>query len=592
MRKMKSTKIKKIALVVAVMLFYVSPGLVLQAGAREAPSLAAVTAQKESLLAEWPEDFGPAFPVVKGHSHQSYRAVTGPSGSIWCFVTTKESLATQGRPGGKPSSIGLVRIAPDLSVSPFTLLVSVHGDLIDLDVDAGEDRVVLVWVEKDGDVFHLYSVSLREKGGSGMPEIEAGPKVRILDAWTTVLDVAVAVSGSLNVYGWIDQEEGRPGVFLGVLDAGEEASTGDQALKERIRVSAEGVSASTLRLAPFPGGALLTWVECKDVTYEMMFRSYRNGSLGPPLQVGSTTGEEEYGVVPFALQSGNAALVYTKGVLSRGRIARPCVAYAEVTPDGEWLCEPLTISGGEGFALAPSIAIFQEKTAIAWADNREGRLGIYWAEYLGEVNSTSAGSPAHYGAVTYSTKECLSPRIFYFPDGTPIVLYLTYENDNVIQVYAASGRNPRPPDWKYYLRLDPLNPVTDGLFKTVNAIGASLALTFVSFPSLAVGLFLTALLDKFGIFSKSEKGSLLALAFLFGSIFFLKEEGKWYYLFAPCLPAGLSWVSFALSGGFSLLFTRQVSKDLSSVLARALSGVLFVFFDTLFSVIQKGVGVF
>jgi len=564
--------------------------------------------RERSVLPEWPKDFGPPENIVQGCRHHGYSAVLGPDGLIWCFTVNNDPDEAS---SGKTTSIGFTRVTRLFLTDSVTEVARLAGDLVDIEVSAGYDRVVVFWAEKLDNEYQLYSREIAvdpstlpqekeifEQSTSSQEELilshkpRLGEKVHLLTVKSVVTDVAVAVSGEKNIYGWIDQEQGRPAVFLTVFDRAYGKYGFGEAEPKRMRISSLKVSASTLRLSPAPHGAWITWVQSKDTIYCMMFRAYVNGKLYPELEVAETSAKENYGVVALGASQKTCHLVFTKGRILRGNVANPVVTYGRVTRDGKWIVKPLNISQGEGYAVTPSFAGYADKLVFCWSDNRQGRLGVHWAEFEEQKLAESQPRPLKYGAVSYSKKECLSPSIFAFPDGTKTILYQVFSGDSRILVKGVSTLNPKPPDWLYYLGLDREHPIQNAIFKIVSALGASLTITCLSIPSIAFGFILTLIADRLKVFSQSNTGRLLRLGFLFGSIFLLKSQNKWYYLFAPILPSGLAWVSFTIAFIMSVVFIYHFKIGFSGILPAFLGGVIFVFFDTLFSLVQKGVGYF
>ena len=571
------------------------------------------------VLPEWPKDFGPSKYVIDGLRHPGYRAVQGPDGYVWCFVL-REVRNENGGFSENRRVIGFTQVGPDIQTGGFIELAAPAGEVVDVDVSAGNGAVVVFWAEKVEDEYHLYSRTVYVQAGEGEqaqsdaknPEVgepqqkspsgnqdrddlapaaglHLGKTAHLLMVKSVVTDVAIAVSGQEIIYGWIDQEEGRPGVFLCAVDmkaSGDTTGNGVR-ISKRVRVSSPEVSASILRLSPAPGGAWVTWVQSRDVLYQMMLRAYIDGTLYPEIEVSTTNARETYGLIALTADEDAVHLVFTKGRIFRGEVGKPAVTYGKITREGKWVVGPLSVNRGEGYATSPDISTYGNKMAFVWSDNRTGRLGVYWAEFTDHVFE-----PLNYGSVTYSSKECLSPAIFPFSDGTKVVLYYECSGESGMLVKGVTSRNPRAPDWRYFLGLDIDRPLQSMVFKAVNALAASLVITCLALPSVAFGVVLTFTAEKLGIFSDTRAGRILKFMFLFGCIFLAKSQGKWFYLFAPLLPVGLSWVSFSIASASSLLLLHHLRTGYAGILPSAVGGTLYVFFDTLFSLVQKGVGYF
>jgi hypothetical protein len=261
--------------------------------------------------------------------------------------------------------------------------------------------------------------------------------------------------------------------------------------------------------------------------------------------------------------------------------------YGALDLDGNWLVEPVTVTGGEGNASAPSLTVSDGKPRFVWSDNRQGGLAIFWADPTG-VGENGTLAPQS-GAVTYSRKECLYPTVFVSESGIKTVLYSVYSKDYGVFVMSTSTANPALPDWRYYLGLDLEHPASDAFFLLVNALGGAGAATMLAFPAIGLGVGAAALGERLGIFSSGRFGAVAKMGLSFSVIFLLKGSVGWLYAFAPVVSGGAAWFSVALSGALSCVAVARMRTDHRGIVASIAGSALFVFFDALFCVIQKGV---
>lgn len=549
-------------------------------------------------LPDWPEEFGQPRDIIRAHRWPGYKAVMGPDSAIWCF-TLGESSETADR-----ESFILTRVGKDMSVMETLEIEHLQGDVISFDVGVGEDYAILFWAEKRGDEYYLLAKQIKIDCNNPEGALNVSDEWHFLIVGSVVADVSVSISGDQIFLGWVDQEEGRPGVFIAQLDAnvfqaqpgtGEvESHMGTRRL-ERVRLSPPDVSVTSLEIVPAPGGIWALWVEAGQILNRVVLTSYIDGTLGSRIQVTETTSRDTDEVAPLISDDGLCHLVFTQGKIVKGTLTRQVLVYGIIDREGLWIMEPIDITQGEGNVASPYAVFANDEIFIAWADNRHGKFQIYYShlkvstigsEQLLETRAVSSG------AATLSTKECFSPYLFVFEDGTKGILYKVYLEEGDIMVRGVSSLNPKDPSCAYYLGLDLENPFGDGLFKLFNAIISAGAITFLAIPSLSVGLIATLFADRLHIFSGTTAGAVLRLLFLFGVIFLLKMPDVWFYLFAPVLPQGLSWLSFGVASAATLCIHILCTSHAKDVVATASAGVLFMFFDNLFSVIVKGVGLF
>lgn len=574
-------------------------------------------AGKKSILSEWPEEFGPPRDITRASRWPGYKAVIGPDSNIWC-VTLDGLAAGQG-------DIVLTRITDDMKVLDSHKITSIEGDIVNFDVAAGDDEVILAWAEKRGDDFYILIREIRwlSKGGEKPGESsDAAVSVSSMDTRQFLIiksvaaDIAVSISDGRLFVGWVDQEQGRPGVFVSELPVGmleqlpidslgqppEEPENGLEAapvpangvshrseFPDRIRLSDPAVSASSLKLASAPGGVWVVWVQTGQIVNQVMVRAYVNGSPGPELKIMDTTATEARGISLLVSDDGTCHLVFTQGRIFRGGVGRPVVVYGTIKSDGHWIAEPVSITQGEGHVVAPSASFDGEGLQVVWSDNRDGKFQVHHASIQ---LSTDVPQPASAGAATLSSKECMYPQIFVFQNGAIGILYQVYLSDGDMLLQGVSSTDPREPGWAYYLGLDLEKPVQDGCFRLVNGLVAALVVTLLAIPSLAAAVALTALADRLKVFSETTTGTLLRFLYLFGVIFLLKQPGVWFYLFAPVLPGWIKWLSFALASAATINLCLQSRLNFRDILFTALAGALFVFFDSSFCIIVKGVGFF
>ena len=252
------------------------------------------------------------------------------------------------------------------------------------------------------------------------------------------------------------------------------------------------------------------------------------------------------------------------------------------------IAEPVSITHGEGHVVAASYCLGGEGLEVAWSDNRDGKFQVHHASI--QISLMYLRRSA--GAATLSSKECMYPQIFVFQNGARGILYQVYLSEGDMLLQGVSTTDPREPGWAYYLGLDLERPVQDGFFRLVNGLVAALVVTLLAIPSLAAAVALTALADRLKVFSETTTGTLLRFLCLFGTIFLLKQPEVWFYLFAPVLPGWIGWLSFVLASAATINLCLQSRPNFRDILFTALAGALFVFFDSIFSIIVKGVGLF
>ncbi len=572
---------------------------------------------KKSILPNWPEEFGPPRDIARASRWPGYKAVMGPDSNIWC-ITLDGVGAGQG-------DFVLTRITSEMNVFDSHKITSVEGNIVNFDVAAGDDEVILAWAEKRGDDFHILikEIGWLSEGGEKPGEssntadsVSSMGTRQFLIIKSVAADIAVSISDGRLFVGWVDQEEGRPGVFVSELPVGmleqlpvdglgqpsQEPENGPEAspvpangvsykreFPGRIRFSNPAVSVSSLKLAPAPGGVWVVWVQTGQVVNQVMVRAYVHGSTGPELKIMDTTATEARGISLLVSDDGTCHLVFTQGRISRGGVGRPVVVYGTIKSDGHWIAEPVSITHGEGHVVAPSAAFGGEGLEVAWSDNRDGKFQVHHASIQ---ISSNVPRPVSAGAATLSSKECIYPQIFVFQNGARGILYQVYLSEGDMLLQGVSTTDPREPGWAYYLGLDLERPVQDGFFRLVNGLVAALVVTLLAIPSLAAAVALTALADRLKIFSETTTGTLLRFLCLFGAIFLLKQPEVWFYLFAPVLPGWIGWLSFVLASAATINLCLQSRPNFRDILFTALAGALFVFFDSIFSIIVKGVGLF
>jgi hypothetical protein len=572
---------------------------------------------KKSILPEWPEEFGPPHDITRASRWPGYKAVMGPDSNIWC-VTLDGLVAGQG-------DFVLTRITHEMNVLDSHKITSLEGDIVNFDVAAGDDEVILAWAEKRGDDFYILIKEIRCLS-EGVEELGKGSNiadcVSLLDTRQFLIiksvaaDIAVSISDGRCFIGWVDQEEGRPGVFVSELPVGmldqlpvdglaqpaQGPENGQAAasvpvngvshvreFSDRIRLSNPAVSVGSLKLAPAPGGVWVVWVQTGQIVNQVMVRAYVDGSTGTELKIMDTTATEARGISLLVSDDGTCHLVFTQGRISRGGVGRPVVVYGTLKSDGYWIAEPISITHGEGHVVAPSAAFGGEGLEVAWSDNRDGKFQVHHASVQISSNVPRLVSA---GAATLSSKECMYPQIFVFQNGAIGILYQVYLSEGDMLLQGVSATDPREPGWAYYLGLDLERPVQDGFFRLVNGLAAALVVTLLAIPSLAAAVAMTAFADRLKVFSETWTGTLLRFLCLFGAIFLLKQPGVWFYLFAPVLPGWIGWLSFALASAATISLCLQSRPNFRDILFTALAGALFVFFDSMFSIIVKGVGLF
>lgn len=588
----------------------------------------------KSILPEWPDKFGPPHDIVRASRWPGYKAVMGPDSNIWC-ITLDNSMRSK-------KDFVLTRVTRGMDVYDRQEITSLEGDIVNFDVAAGTGEVILAWLEKRGDEFYLLVKEIRwlpkhRVAQSGLSYAEGSVSLmdtrEFLVIKSVATDVAVSVSNNRIFIGWVDQEEGRPGAFVCEMAPGrleempvdaqgrtlhepEGPDTGPAGplvlgngagvqgvFAGRTRLSDPGVSVSSLRLAPAPEGVWIAWVQTGAIVNQVIARAWADGSIGPEVMIMNTADDDARGVSMLISDDGICHLVFTQGRVLRGGVGCPVVVYGALTQDGSWIAEPVSITQGEGYVIAPSADFSNDALETAWSDNRDGKLQIYhaliqipvsqsstWHE--GVSGSSSQPVIASYGAATLSSKECIYPQIFAFDDGVRGILYQVYLSEGDMLLQGVSTVDPREPTWAYYLGLDLERPVQDGCFKLVNGIAAALVAVFLAIPSLAAGVAVTAAADKLKVFSETMGGTVLRLLFLFCVIFMLKQPGVWFYLFAPVLPGWMGWLSFVLTSGAAMSLCLQSGSNYRDFLFTVLAGALFVFYDSVFSIIVKGVGFF
>ncbi len=577
--------------------------------------------QNYSMLPEWPKEFGEAKSIARASRWPGYKAVMGPDSTIWCFT-----LAGSSESEGKDKFV-LTRINKDMTVKESLEIECLQGDIVDFDVAVGDDRAILFWAEKRGDDYHLLARQIKFTYGEPGGSLDLTENWQFLVIKSVVADVSVSISGDRIFFGWIDQEEGRPGAFI--IETGvdvfeyirngnrnqSERKSPEALRKQRIRLSGPDVSVISLKLVPAPDGVWAVWVQAGQIVNQVMLSPYLNGSVKSRVQIAETTSRDTYGIAPLISDDGLCHLVFVQGRVFQGTLGRQAIVYGIIDNQGLWVMEPANITQGEGYVSSPSTVFINDDLAIAWSDNRDGKFQVHSALVQVPVVSSSSGNDAtqdsgntegesdlakqqvqpallSYGAATLSSKECLYPHLQVFEDETKGIVYQVYQTEGDMLLKGVSSLDPKQPGWAYFLGLDLENPLQDGLFKFINVFAAALAITFLAIPSLAAGLILTVIADKLKLFSETCTGVVLRLLFLFGVIFLLKKPGAWFYLFAPVLPQGLSWLSFGLASLATICLDVQSTSHARDILPTVLAGTLFIFFDSLFSVIVKGVGLF
>ncbi len=550
---------------------------------------------------EWPHEFGKPVALARAARRPGYKGLVGPDSNIWCVTVSHPDPSRDSR-----STLVVTRVDPDMRVLGAVEVEPVQGEVVAFDAAVLGDGVLFFWAERRGDDYLVFLKRVLFR-----PDLPAS--LQPLDAWAfpaasgSVQDVAVAVSGDLVFFGWVDQAGGRPGAFISSVDArtfrrneGEGAGQveGELSRLERIRVSGPDVSVTAVSLVPAPDGVWVAWVESGQILNRVMFCPYLKGRLGSAVQIIQTGSAGLQGISPMVTADGLCHVVFTKGRISQGNVRRPSVVYGVLDREGNWAVEPQYLTQGEGDAEDPSAVLAGDAIAVAWSDNRSGKFQIHHALVrVADVSGLPGGTGSRplsvltCGAATLSTKECFFPQILAFDDGTRAILYQVYLTEGDIQVLGVSSRNPVPPGWAYYLGLDLERPLQDGVYKTVTALALSFLYIFLALPSLAVALGLTLVADRFNVFSDTAIGARLRSLFLFGCVFLLKRPGVWYYAYAPVLPEGLGWLSFSLASLAVLCLDIQSLSHRKDVLATTLSGALYVFFDSLFCTVLKGVGV-
>lgn len=554
----------------------------------------------QSKLPEWPKEFGEAKSIVRASRWPGYKAVMGPDSTIWCFT-----LARPGESEGKEKFV-LTRINKDMTVQESLEIECLQGDIVNFDVAVGNDHAILFWAEKRGDYYHLLARQIRLTYEKSESFLDLSETWQFMVVESVAADVSVSISEDRFFLGWIDQEEGRPGAFIieTELSIFEDIRQGNKKLP--IRLSDPDVSVVSMKLVPAPDGVWAVWVQAGQVVNQVMLSPYLGGSVKSRVKIAETTSRDTYGIAPLISDDGFCHLVFTQGRIFKGRSGRQAVMYGIIDSQGSWFMEPFSITQGEGHVAAPSTVLINNHLALAWSDNRDGKFQIHYAlvQIPGVSSSSSIDSvedsakeqvrPAllSYGAATLASKECFYPHLFVFEDGTKAIIYQTYLMEGDILLKGVSTLDPKEPGWAYFLGLDLENPLRDGLFKFFNVFAAALGITFLAIPSLVAGLILTVMADKLKLFSETFTGVRLRLLFLFGVVFLLKKPGAWFYLFAPVLPQGLSWLSFGLASVATICLDIQSTSHARDILPTASAGAVFIFFDSLFSVIVKGVGLF
>jgi hypothetical protein len=553
----------------------------------------------QSNLPQWPEEFGEPHTVARAARWPGYKSVIGPDSTVWCITLSAPDPSHQ-----KQGGFVLTRADKDMAVLSTSEIQPVQGDVVAFDVAVLDECALIFWAEKRGDDYFIHLKQIRSN-----PERPESPVLS--GTWTfsevpsVVQDVAVAVSGDKVFFGWVDQEEGRPGAFIAQLDAGifgggpDGAPPGSEVRVQnalahlpKVRISDRDISVTSISLVPAPGGVWVAWVQSGQILNRIMLSPYLDGELKPPIEVMQTGSAGLRGVAPLIADDGVCHLVFARGRVHQGTVRRPTVVYGILDSDGNWLMQPVSITQGEGEASGPSAVLDDGTIAIAWSDNRSGKFQIHYG-LVKRAQATEPGSQVtlmSYGAATLSSKECFFPEMLVFDDGTRAILYQVYLAGGDMLVQGVSSRNPVKPGWVYYLGLDLENPAQDGLFKLVTVLGASLLFTLLALPSLAVGVALILVADRLNIFSETPTGANLRSLFLFGVVFLMKKPGVWYYAYAPVLPSGLSWLSFWLASIAVICVDSPFGSYKKDVLSTALSGVLYIFFDNVFSTILKGVG--
>ncbi len=559
---------------------------------------------------EWPEEFGKPSDLAKAARWPGYKGVIGPDSTVWCITLSRADSAEKIHRG-----FVLTRVDKDMTMLDTLEIQPVQGDVVSFDVAVLGDSALVFWAEKRGD--RCYLLLKQIMCNTGLPgrfgALSVGEPRTLAVIAGSVQDVAIAISGDWVYLGWIAQEEGRPGAYVAWMDAGVFAepsqgpgsdlhleqhawpaadSEGALADLPKVRISGRDVTALAISLAAAPGGVWAAWIQSGQILNKVMLSPCVHGKLKPAIEVAESGNTDLEGIVPLITDDGLCHLIFTKGAVHRGAVKRPCVVYGILDSDGNWVMEPADITKGEGDAWGASAALADDTIAIAWSDNRSGKFQVHHA--LVNVADTSSRSPQvallSYGAATLSSKECFAPEMLMFDDGTRVILYQVYLSEGDMLVQGVSSVNPSRPGWAYYLGLDLEHPVQDGLFKSVVAIALSLLHTLLALPSLAVGVGVTLVADKLEVFSETTAGANLRSLFLFGVVFLMKRPGAWYYAYAPVLPGYLGWLSFWLASLAVICLDIQSIYHKNDVLSTALSGALYVFFDSLFCTALKGVG--
>lgn len=319
------------------------------------------------------------------------------------------------------------------------------GDDVRLSDDPGRSEApVLVWTGLE------YGVAWGDDG-EGNFEIyfarldttghRIGEQIRITDAPSYSLGPSLAWNGSQYGVAWSDYRDGNSEIYFARLDASGTKIGGDT----RVTV-APGESASpSLTWSGTEYG--IAWSDNRDENYEVYFARLdaAGTKIGGDARVTVAPGESYSPALTWA--GTDYALAWNDD--REGNLE---IYFARLDPSGQRISEDMRVSTAAGVSQSPSLSWTGSEYGIVWSDSRENLERLFFVRL--DVSGSKIGDEA---PVTTSASYSQAPRIVW--TGSE---------------YAIAWHDFRSPDHEiYFARLDPTGTRIGPERRVTNAPGYS-----------------------------------------------------------------------------------------------------------------------
>jgi hypothetical protein len=245
----------------------------------------------------------------------------------------------------------------------------------------------------------------------------------------TVSSIAIGPDGSLHV-AWWDTREDPPGNTEGkiyyrrrIVDwLPEECVSGPEADAMRPNITVDD-----------SGYVHIVWIDKREPYEQIYYRKHANGGWGPETPV--TTGSYTHYHPSIAYAAGEVYLAYW---VTYPSILNPGVYFRTMTA-GSWSGESRITADNSVASICCLIAEPDKNLHVAWVDQRDGNMEIYYRLYIHPQNGTGdvwEPEPPETPAVPIDLEVAPNP----FSTAARIALSLPEETETSIRIYDVAGR--------------------------------------------------------------------------------------------------------------------------------------------------------